>query len=391
VRQELTPALRRRRRLVPLVLGVCLAATAIIVFVQTQREPVTVMTRNVYLGADITRPVRAVQGLTGEKALLALGHANQEVSLILTRTDFRTRSRLLAAEIENAAPDLVGLQEVARWRHGPLELDRLGELDATEVDQDFLALLLSDLKDRGVGYDVVHEQPESDVEAPAFSGNPLTGTAASARDVRLTVSDVILLRRGSQARVTASGGAQYAERLVLDLAGAPFSFTRGFAWADVEVGAAKFRFVTTHLESQGADVAKTQAEELLASPILAIDRAVVLVCDCNSDPADTRVQPGDSVPGSAAYSALTGAGFEDQWLRQEAPGPGFTSGFGELVDDTTAEGLAQRLDLVLARPGEGSVGFTEARVTGAALTDRDPPTGLWPSDHAGVVAELRIR
>ncbi|MET0692793.1 MAG: hypothetical protein ABWY56_02625, partial [Propionibacteriaceae bacterium] len=207
----------------------------------------------------------------------------------------------------------------------------------------------------------------------------------------LTLSDVILIRRGSQARVSASGGGQYEQRLVLDLAGAPFSFTRGFAWADITVGAATFRFVTTHLESQSAEVAKAQADELLANPVLGIDRAVVLVCDCNSDPSDAEVQAGEGVPGSAAYTTLTGGGFDDQWLQQEAPAPGFTSGLGELVNDTTADGFQHRLDLVLARAGEGSVGFTEAHVTGAALTDRDPPTGLWPSDHAGVVAGLRVR
>ena len=28
-------------------------------------------------------------------------------------------------------------------------------------------------------------------------------------------------------------------------------------------------------------------------------------------------------------------------------------------------------------------------ITGDQLTDRDPATGLWPSDHAGVVLRLR--
>ena len=77
------------------------------------------MTRNVYLGADINRPVRAARGRPAGEALAALGQANDQVRAIVDQTDFRVRSRLLAAEIAAARPDLVGLQEVALWRDGP--------------------------------------------------------------------------------------------------------------------------------------------------------------------------------------------------------------------------------------------------------------------------------
>ena len=83
---------------------------------------VTVMTRNVYLGGDINRPVVAARGKSAGEALAALGQANEQLRAIVDQTDFRVRSRLLAAEIAAARPDLVGLQEVALWRKGPLEL-----------------------------------------------------------------------------------------------------------------------------------------------------------------------------------------------------------------------------------------------------------------------------
>jgi hypothetical protein len=40
-----------------------------------------------------------------------------------------------------------------------------------------------------------------------------------------------------------------------------------------------------------------------------------MVCDCNSDPANSNVPSGDSVPKSAAYQQITGEGrFGDLWL-----------------------------------------------------------------------------
>jgi hypothetical protein len=138
----------------------------------SEPQTVTVMTRNIYLGGNINRPIRAALERTGEQGVLALGHANHELREVVDRTDFATRSRLLADEIAAARPDLVGLQEVALWRHGPMELDRIGHANASQVDYDFLATLLADLANRGIRYEPAHVQQLSDVEGPAFTGNP---------------------------------------------------------------------------------------------------------------------------------------------------------------------------------------------------------------------------
>jgi len=356
--------------------------TTIIVRVTTADEPsrVTVMTRNLYLGGDITRPVRAALGRTGADAVRALGQANYELREIVDRTDFPTRSGLLAAEFAAARPDLIALQEVALWRHGPIELDQISRPDATDVDFDFLATLLADLQERGVGYDVVQQQQGSDVEAPAFPADAATDTADQGRDVRLTLQDVILIRQDSPVRVKGRGGAEFDQRLDIELGGATFTFQHGYAWADVEVGRHRLRFVATHLESQSAEVALAQATELLAGPA-AVETTTVLACDCNS------------APGSPAYALLTERGrFADQWLEApDDPGPGFTAVLGELVNEPTAAGLDRRIDLVLARPAPGGAVTPEL----VNLTGNDPAgrgyQGLWPSDHAGVVVELELR
>jgi endonuclease/exonuclease/phosphatase family metal-dependent hydrolase len=396
-----TAALRLKERrtrigLAALLSFLCVAVVGVLVVrAQTTGDgsAITVMTRNLYLGADINRPLRAAQGRTGQDAVLAFGHANHELREILERTNFGARSELLADEIAAGRPDLVGLQEVALWRHGPLQLDHLGRLDATDVDDDFLETLRADLNQRGVAYDVVSTQQESDVEGPAFTGNPFTGTADAAQDLRLTVRDVILVREGTGIRITDRGGARYDRRIGVTLAGATFSFIRGYAWADVAIGHARLRFVTTHLESLSADVALGQAEELLAGPAGTASMTTVLVCDCNSDPKSSVVEPQDRVPSSAAYRLLTGGGgFGDLWSRQRDPvGPGSTAGLTELVNDPTADAFTRRLDLILARPAASTeVAVNRADVIGDEVSDRDDRTGLWPSDHAGVVVQLRI-
>jgi len=47
---------------------------------------------------------------------------------------------------------------------------------------------------------------------------------------------------------------------------------------------------------------------------------------------------------------------------------------------------------VLARPAPPrEITASRAELTGNELQDRDPATGLWPSDHAGVVVQLHVR
>jgi endonuclease/exonuclease/phosphatase family metal-dependent hydrolase len=352
----------------------------------------TVMTRNIYLGGNINRPIRAALDREGREGVLALGHANHKLRQVVDRTDFATRSTLLAEEIAAARPDLIGLQEVALWRHGPMQLDQIGRHNATEVDYDFLATLLADLANQGARYEIVHVQQESDVEAPAFTGNPYTGTAGSAEDVRLTDRDVILVRGDAGVRVEASGGGNFSRHFEVRLDGTTFPFVRGYAWADVAVGSARIRFINTHLESQSSKLARAQAEELLNGPAGDTNLPTVIGCDCNSNPASPAARSDLPIGSGAAYRLITdGHGFADLWLQQEGEnGRGRTAWLSELVNDETAD-FERRIDLVLARskPSE-QVSVSRAELTGDELKDRDPATKLWPSDHAGVVVQLTI-
>jgi endonuclease/exonuclease/phosphatase family metal-dependent hydrolase len=356
------------------------------------QRTVTFMTRNIYLGGNINRPIRAALDRTGRAGLIALGHANHQLREVVTRTDFATRSKLLAAEIAAAQPDLIGLQEVALWRYGPMQLDQLGRPNASQIGYDFLAILLADLANRGTPYEIVRIQHESDVEAPAFTGNPYAGTAGSPQDVRLTDRDVILIRSGSGLRIEGTGGGQFRQRFEVRLGGTTFPFVRGYTWVDVAVGSARVRFVNTHLESQSSQLARAQAEELLNGPAGDQSLPTVIACDCNSNPASIAARTGLPLGSGAAYRLITdGHGFSDLWLQQ--PGrddPGNTALLSELVNDDAAD-FERRIDLILARSASpGQIVANRVEVTGDELSDRDPVSKLWPSDHAGVLAELRI-
>ncbi|MEP6760953.1 MAG: endonuclease/exonuclease/phosphatase family protein [Sporichthyaceae bacterium] len=355
-----------------------------------QGTPITVMTRNIYLGGDITRPLTATAGKTGGEALVAFGNANHALRGVVSQTDFPARSKLLAREVAATEPDMIGLQEVALWRSGPMQLAAIGVSNATTVDYDFLATLLADLAAIGEPYVAVNVQEESDVEGPSFLGNPFAGTMSDASDVRLTMRDVLLKRADDRVRVLASGGGHYAARLPFSVAEVTFQFIRGYNWADVRVGAKTLRVVNTHLESQFSFLALAQARELFAGAARVPGQEVVVLCDCNSDPLNHTTKPGDPTPHSAPYDFMTGpGGFTDEWLQFAPADQGWTSGLSEFVNDPDTSQIDHRIDLVLARGADGqALPADQGRIVGVDPANRSA-TGLWPSDHAGVVLRLR--
>lgn len=137
-----------------------------------------------------------------------------------------------------------------------------------------------------------------------------------------------------------------------------------------------FRFINTHLEQEGPfnAIQVTQGDEILQGPA-DTDLPVILAGDFNSRADGT---------GTPTYSNLIGAGFKDAWNATHPGELGNTWGHDEDLLNTTVD-LTQRLDLVLFR---NNLCTLDADVVGDEPIDRTP-SGLWPSDHAGVVATLR--
>lgn len=344
------------------VVLVTLASVAVVqVPAQATAGPkVSVMTRNLYLGGDLTPSIVA----PNVPAFLA---ANAALLSHVDRMDFPARAELLAQEIRDHQPDVVGLQEVALWRTGTFNTPTE---PATTVRYDFLDLLMRALAGSGHTYDVVVVQQEADLEAPAGAPHML--------DVRLTMHDVILVRHGGRLKVTGTGSGNFVNNLVLPLPaiGSTAVSRRGWTAVDLVHGERAFRVVNTHLEAFHPGIRVLQAQELLAGP-LAVPGDVILIGDLNTGPE--LPEPVNRL----AYFVLVQGGMIDTWPILHPGDPGYTAGLGGDLNEP-ADDVEHRIDMVMYR---GDVTPVSSRVFG---TERQTAGGLWPSDHLGHVAVLAL-
>jgi endonuclease/exonuclease/phosphatase family metal-dependent hydrolase len=317
---------------------------------------VTVMTQNLYLGTDLN-PIFGAPSLPALFAAVGAGWAQVQSN------DFPARAQAIADEIAASNPDLVGLQEATLYRtdvppDGPAT-------PAETVAYDFVRLLQDALAQRGLSYERLATFDGTDVELPA--GLP------PLLDVRFTDRVTLLARsdeRTADLKLSNAQSGTYPTALTINTVAGPITAPRGWASVDVKIRGKSFRFVTTHLEAFSPFVRNPQAAELLAGPA-ATDLPVVAVGDFNSGPG------GDL----GAYGILLNGGFSDAW----PDGAGLTCCHATDLHDPSPL-LTKRIDLVLTRGGLETV---SADVVGEESADRTS-SGLWPSDHAGVVATLQL-
>ncbi|MFE9928371.1 endonuclease/exonuclease/phosphatase family protein [Streptomyces sp. NPDC005533] len=367
-RRWLTSALCALALLAPGSLGTASAA-------EGGRTPLRVATRNLYLGADLA-PVLAATTPQGLVAAVTAVWAN------VRATDFTERAEALADEIAESDPHLVGLQEAVLWR----SQTPAGPGSATHVEYDFLQILLDALTARGKHYAAVATVTVgSDFEAPRATPDGL-------QDIRLTDRDVLLARTDLPARAFSVSHARAARfrdhvsvcRPALGCPPGPaLRIERGWVSADVTLRGRPARVVTTQLEPADPAVQEAQAAELLAGP-LATQLPTVLLGDLDSAAGGVGATP---TTGTRSHERLLAAGFTDAWTadRRRPRGPGFTCCQAPDLRNT-ASALSRRVDYVLFR---GRISALTADLMGASPADRTP-SGLGPSDHAGVTSALRL-
>ena len=345
---------------------------------------VNVMTRNVYLGADLGPAIAASNPNQFSKA-------NGQILRDVDTNNFPVRARGLAREIRGKNPDLIGLQELALWRTSDtasLGPALGGPFTAKTVKYDFLKLLMDRLNAGKKRYRIVKVQKEFDFEAPADYNNQPNdadpGVAGVMPDAemngRLTMRDAIIARVGAGVITKNAEGGNFKTIYQPTVSGVPVKVNRGWVRADVTVrGSRKFRFVDTHLEAFGdTDIRKAQARELVARGGPATGKLpVVLVGDLNSD--DNTVQNnGDR----DAFNAIKAKGFVDR--STESPMSCCLKSDILTADKGSPRDFDHHIDHVLTDRPQKVKGISSS-VTGLA-----PVNGYWDSDHAGVFSALRI-
>jgi endonuclease/exonuclease/phosphatase family metal-dependent hydrolase len=284
-------------------------------------------------------------------------------------TNPEQRADAIAQKIHDEGPDLVALQEVSILRKGSGLDPNNPDIPATDVKHDQLQLLREKLNGHGAHYDTVAVIPNTDVQFPSALGFVVRLTDRTAILARTSPNDLKL------------SNVQVEEYSAQPVVGALF----GWGSVDVEVHDLKFRFVTTHLTPVTPaliDIQKAQAFELIQS---------------TGKTALPVVYAGDfnTVAGSPTYQILVDSGRGDAWLQKhpQAPcSPELLDRSGctccqdpDLRNDTSK--LSLRIDFVIVPP---NTQIEEVKLVGAVPADKTT-SGLWPSDHAGLVATLTPR
>jgi endonuclease/exonuclease/phosphatase family metal-dependent hydrolase len=321
------------------------------------RPHLTVMTRNMYIGADVDRVIGALATPDPTDDLPALLGAIAVVQV----TDFPSRAAAMVGEIARFRPHVIGLQEVSRL---DVDLNLLG-IPSPVIHQDFLATLQTLLAARGLDYAVAATVQNT-------SAQPLPG-------VSLVDYDVLLVD-ARRVRVNRVLAAQNFQNNIGPVAPG-VTIIRGYVAANVAVDGRDYVVLNTHLESgraQGLDLLRAaQATEI--ATVLGAASPAILLGDFNDD------------PGSLMWQVLAGAGFTDVWGVLRPNGAGYTCCHAEDLSNPVNT-FDQRIDYVWARGtgvGPRPVVGTVQRI---GLEPREKVPGpffpLWPSDHAGVVSTL---
>ena len=237
---------------------------------------------------------------------------------------------------------------------------------ATTVVLDYAKELRKALAARKLHYRFLAIGNETDAELP--SGDPPN------MDIRLTIRDGLLVRIDKKIKIRRVRTGLYST--TTPLFGGFVIAKRGWVLADATVGGRTFRVVTTHLESFNNTSQVAQGKELVApGGPAATSLPTILLGDLNSR-AD-----GTSTP---THANLLAEGFQDAWPQVHPGEIGLTCCHGDDLREVGGP-FYSRIDYVLTRNGFRAVA---AGIVGEAPGDR--LNGLWPSDHAGVWARLRL-
>jgi endonuclease/exonuclease/phosphatase family metal-dependent hydrolase len=348
---------------------------------------ITVMTRNMYVGIDIFAVAEAEDFETAATNALFTAAAR-----------YRARVNTLAAEIAETKPHLVALQEVYSFTLNGYNLgppypfiDFLG--DPAGAGEGLLSAIAT------LGADYYVAASVKNVDIPFH----LPGLG----DVRATDRDVILARWDVAAeavdlselcRVSEDGcnyGGMFHPILPPIIPEFEIVVERGVVAVHAVVDGLPLLFVNTHLETKefgtGFGLPHGFFQALQGIELIQLlhtlndgSMPIIVAGDFNSDPRDDYSYPLGPFKLAPPYRQLVDAGLLDAWLLHRPGNPrGFTCCQDEdLLNQRSA--LDERVDLIFISENPSK---TKVDLVGEQHSDK-APTGLWPSDHAGVVSTI---
>ena len=382
-----------------------------------RKAKIKVVSYNLYVGADIFRVF--------SPAPCGVPQAVNDVHNIIQATNFPERAEAIADQIQMQEPHVIGLQEVSLLRTqfpgnslnpDGSGIDFMGDFpadprftfkaDATDVSYDYLEILMDALSYRGLDYSVVWlaSTINADTEFPAIEFDEFCTALGPPTDVRLTDRDVMLVRSDLVVNLATSKNFEVNTPIELptyiptpsgfEEAVYTTEFTRGWGALNVTIKDHQFSVLNTHLEvgdssvptDEGLNLVQyAQALEVGAASLL-LPQPRFVIGDINSPPQSFVT---DRRP---AYYLLTSEfGLTDLWEIRHAPNPdnGYTCCQDEMLDNTESE-LDERIDVIFADFGPVLVPDKAKFYLLGDQPGDTTPSGLWPSDHAGVASKVEF-
>ncbi len=366
---------------------------------QAAEPTLTVMSRNIYLGADVGVALELIPDMPA---------AAQFMWDQVNKNDFSKRSIALAAEIKEYKPDVIGLQEATIWYCKKSAWSKKVEVF------NFTDQLLEAL---GGDY-VLASKDGKTAFNPGYSINPIPFLTMVKDPTRFQkifgqdkaacgfqIGDALAIKKRLADQVIRVGNTEYEDSY--SIVPTLMTIYRGYTWADIYIGESAVRFVSTHLESiwdeNKVPNAAKQANQLIAD-LKDTNMPLVVIGDFNADPRDPRpanaanpgLQPTASEECPAgdskcnAYRLMVEAGFNDAGPDASDPTT-YTWGMNALLTGPDPDrlnagqsmgnehGFTDRLDYIFTKNG---VDVTTAQIIGY----KSP----YATDHAGVFAEFTI-
>jgi hypothetical protein len=342
------------------------AATAVPAAAQHIPGIGTVMTYNVNEGTDF---LQAIGAPNEPQFLLDVGQILMQVQ----GTNPPERMQAVARQILTVQPELISLQELDHWYTGTFD-PITGTCGTMTLEYDMLQELLTALAEQGGHYEVA-------VQVTQNTFPPIPGLIPPTNFfcVALTDYNIILARTDLPSWIfqwSNPQSGQFVNELVFQTPVGSLPYPRAWASVGAQFFGHSFLYVNTHLESFDPNIRELQGGELRAGPANS-SLPVIIAMDSNAQAFPSPEDP--------TYVDFMSAGYNDVWSELFPNIPGLTCCQDE-ADNNPVSQLYQRIDLVL----------THGRVTpwGAALLGADSrsrlPDGLWPSDHAALVAGVIV-